>query len=323
MSYRTQNAESANTSLHESENRQNALVIGGAGFLGCHLVGELVKSKHQVTVMDIMPRDAATKLKEFKDINYIWKSAVDITEQDVKDKSCVINLAAQADVPLSTSSPRYTWIQNTEAVMAIMNVLRNTQSKFIFMSAGNVYGRVEEDKVPITEELQLRPTNIYAASKASAELLINAYSEQFNSSAMILRSAGLYGEHMRKQVISAFIGQALRNSDITVEGDGSQKKDFNYAKNAVFAITQAMNSDIRNGTWNISDNKEISVKELAELIIRLTDSKSKIIETPWRPGERGLRLWLSIDKARKELNYEPKYSMEEGLKLTIEWMKRQ
>ena len=321
MAYKTK----SQGDIGQEGHKQKVLVIGGSGFLGYHLVKELVESKHEVTVMDIMPKDSATKLKEFKDINYIWKSAIDISEQDVKDKNFVINLAAQADVPLSNSSPRYTWIQNTEAVMAIMDVLKsNTQCKFIFMSAGNVYGGVKEDKVPITEEQQLRPTNVYAASKASAELLINAYAEQFNISAMILRSAGLYGENMReKQVVSAFIKQALKNSDITVEGDGSQRRDFNYVKNAVFAITQAMKSDKRNGTWNISDSKEISVKELAELIIKLTNSKSKIVETPWRTGERGLRLWLSIEKARKELDYEPKYSMENGLKSTIEWLKRQ
>ena len=88
------------------------------------------------------------------------------------------------------------------------------------------------------------------------------------------------------------------------------------------AILNALDSPLTHGTWNIGSGKETSVRELAELIVKLVGSKSEITSKPWRPGERGLRLFLSIEKAKKELGYFPTYSQEEGLGRTIDWIKR-
>jgi nucleoside-diphosphate-sugar epimerase len=133
----------------------------------------------------------------------------------------------------------------------------------------------------------------------------------------------MYGEGSRlAQAIPIFIRQATRNEPITLEGDGSQTRDINYVKNTANAILRALESPMTYGTWNIGSGKETSVRELAELIVKLTDSRSEITNKPWRPGERGLRLFLSIEKARKELSYVPQYSQEEGLGRTIEWIKQ-
>jgi nucleoside-diphosphate-sugar epimerase len=154
------------------------------------------------------------------------------------------------------------------------------------------------------------------------ELLVTTYVQEWNLPFLVFRCAGMYGEFGRpKQVVPSFISQAISDNDITIEGDGSQTRDFNYIKNTVFGIIQALKSDQTHGIWNISNGKETSIRELAETIIKLTDSKSKIVETPWRPGEKGVRLYLSIEKAKKELGYEPKYSLEQGLNRTIDWIK--
>lgn len=297
------------------------LVIGGAGFLGYHLVDSLLESGNEVKVHDIIPREAATKLKDFgKDIDYVWKSTLDVSEEDFKGIDNVVHLAAQADVPLSITSPKWTWIQNTESVLNLLEVLKRKPCKSIFMSSDAVYGRVPEDRIPIKEEEPFRPTNAYGASKGAMELLIRAYAEQWNLPLIVFRCAGMYGEESRpKQVIPTFIRQALGGEDITVEGTGEQTRDFNYVKNTIYAMQKAMKPEIGHGVWNIGSGKETSIRELAEMIIKITGSNSKIVETAWRPGEKGIKLFMSIEKAKKELGYEPQYSMEESLKRTIDW----
>ena len=301
------------------------LITGGAGFLGYHVVDELIKSGYEITVQDIIPKEAATKLKDvIKDIDYTWKSLIDISEDDLKGVDHVVHLAAQGDVPLSLTSPKWTWMQNTDAVISLMDVLRRKPCKSIFMSTDVIYGRVPADKIPITESQSINPTNLYAASKAAMELLITTYANQWNLPFLVFRLAGMYGEHGRQKhgrsdFYQAGIGRGEHNCS---RATARQTRDFNYVKNTAFAIAKAIESKETQGIWNISNGKETSIRKLAETIIKLTDSDSKIIETPWRPGEIGVRLCLSIEKARKELGYEPKYTMEEGLDRTIKWLKQ-
>jgi nucleoside-diphosphate-sugar epimerase len=140
---------------------------------------------------------------------------------------------------------------------------------------------------------------------------------------MVLRSSSMYGEGSRlRQVIPIFIRQALKGEPITVEGDGSQSRDLNYVKNTATGILNAISAPARSGTWNLGSGKETTIRQLAELIIRITASSSKVVEKPWRPGEQGLRLPLSIEKAKRDLAYSPAYSREEALTRTVEWIRR-
>jgi nucleoside-diphosphate-sugar epimerase len=199
----------------------------------------------------------------------------------------------------------------------------NSSFKIVFMSSDSVYGYIPKEKLPATEDGPMNPANTYGASKAAAEMVIQAYNAQWGLPVMVLRGTTMFGEGSRlAQMIPIFIRQATRNEPITVEGDGSQTRDVNYVKNTANAILNALESPLKHGTWNIGSGKETSVRELAELIVKLAGSKSEITNKPWRPGERGLRLFLSIEKAEKELSYFPTYSQEEGLVRTIDWIKR-
>jgi dTDP-glucose 4,6-dehydratase len=315
----------------------NVLVIGGAGFLGSHLIPELIAEGHRVDVMDVIPQDAASKLAPVREkIGYLWKSAVDVSSSDLVynvgessleiDKwyyDAVVYLAAQADVPLSITSPKWTYDQNVGGVLAVLEAVRKAKEKpkLIYISTENVYGHVPLEKLPITEEQPFNPSNAYGASKAAAELLINAYVEQFNLPAVILRSTTMFGENSRlKQAVPIFIRQALHNKPITLEGDGSQSRDFSYVGNTVHGILLALRGDVTHGTFNIGSGQETTIKELAELVVRLCQSESKIVETAWRPGEKGLRLSISIEKAWKMLSYKPVYTFEDGLTRTINWL---
>jgi UDP-glucose 4-epimerase len=307
------------------------LVIGGAGFLGSHLIPFLLEAGHEVAVQDIVPAETATKLKEvMKDISYGWKSALDITADDLEGYDYVVLLAAQGDAPLAISSPKWTYSLNLDATMAVLEAARHSVNrrrgssfKLLYMSSDSVYGRVNPERLPATENEPMHPANTYGASKAAAELLIDAYVSQWNVPITVLRSTTMFGEGSRpSQAVPIFIRQALRDQPITIEGDGSQTRDINYVKNVAKAILSALSSSMSKGTWNIGSGRETSIKELAELIIKITGSKSEIVSKPWRPGERGLRLFLSIEKARKEIHYMPAYSQEEGLKRTVEWTNR-
>jgi len=183
---------------------------------------------------------------------------------------------------------------------------------------------VPKEFQPIREDAPLNPTNAYAVSKMCAEAVVRAYAAQYDLPVTILRSTTLYGPASRtKQVVPIFIRQALAGKDITVEGDGSQTRDFNYVGNMVHAIGLALERDTP-GTFNIGSGREVSVKTLAELVIDAVraagySTTSEVKFGPWRPGEKGVQLSISIEKARNQLGYVPALSLEEGLDETVRW----
>jgi nucleoside-diphosphate-sugar epimerase len=302
------------------------LVIGGAGFLGGHVINKIRLSGWKTRAMDVAPPEAAWRINDAiaaKDCEYVWKSAADILPEDFDDVSNVCYLGAIADVPLAIKSPIYTFQQNIFGPVHYMDVVSKLKNppRTIYMSSESVYGRIPAEKQPIIEETVLNPTNAYAASKASAEIIVRSFAEQFNLPVVILRSTTMYGPASRsKQVVPIFIRQALRGDNITVEGDGSQSRDFNYVMNMVHAIDLILNSKVKSGTFNIGSGVEITIKELAEHIIRISGSPSKVVNGPWRPGEQGIKLNVSIKKA-ESLGYKPIYSVEHGLSETIIWIR--
>ncbi|MBI2126638.1 MAG: NAD-dependent epimerase/dehydratase family protein [Thaumarchaeota archaeon] len=299
------------------------LIIGGAGFVGSHAVERLLHNGHHVTVSDLIPSDSARNLGPYIDnIKYSWKSAEDLESKDFEGVDSVIFLASQADVPLALSSPRYTFHRNILGLVNVLELLRSRpKTRLIYLSSKNVYGIVPPARVPITEDEPLNPADPYGASKAAADLACLSYANAYDMPITVLRSGGVFGPRSRlKQVVPIFIRQALANKPITIEGDGSQVTDLNYVGNLVDAITSAAENGEK-GVYNIAYGKDVSILELANEIIAITKSKSKIIFVPWRPGEKGLRLVLSIEKAKRELGYDPKISLNEGLQKTVEWLR--
>ena len=300
---------------------KNYLIIGGAGFLGSHLVKTLIYNQTKITVSDIIGPEYVSKIKQHMNkINYIWKSTEDLKEQDLEGINCVVFLAAQADVPLVLSSPKYSFYSNISGLINVLELLRVKKNiHLIYMSSKNVYGKAE--KLPIDEEQPLKPTDPYGASKAAADIICQSYSTAFELPITVIRSSGLFGPKSRlQQVIPIFIKQALSNSQITIEGDGSQSTDFNYVQNLVDAIISISESDIH-GVYNVAYGKEYSIKEIADMILKKTNSKSSIKSLPWRSGEKGMKLSLSIDKARNDFGYSPSVSFEDGIDRTIDWVK--
>ncbi len=298
------------------------VVIGGAGFLGGRLIPRLVDQGDKVRVIDVVSPDGATRLRNrMSFIEYRWQSAVDLIPEDVAGFDVVVFLAAQADVPLGIRSPLFTFQQNVMPVVHYMHLVStqtNPPPRTIYMSSESVYGVVPRELQPIKEDAPLNPTNAYAVSKLCAEAVVRAYATQYGLPYTILRSTTLYGPNSRtKQVVPIFIRQALAGKPITIEGDGSQSRDFNYVDNMVSGIIHALARPEVKGTFNIGSGREVSIKELAELIVKLADSSSEIQTGPWRPGEQGVQLAVDIGKAKRELSYWPDHSLEHGLVETV------
>ena len=303
----------------------HGLVIGGAGFVGSHVIERFLNDGNQVTVADIIPLEGARNLGPYGSrIKYLWKSADDLQLADLDGIDSVIFLASQADVPLALSSPRYTFHRNILGLINVLELLRSSpKTRLVYMSTKNVYGIVPPERVPIVEEETLRPSDPYGASKAAADLACQSYANAYGMPIVVLRGSGVFGPRSRlRQVVPIFIKQALSNSAITIEGDGSQITDLNYVGNLVDAIVLATQKNVR-GVYNIAYGNDISILQLAQEILDITKSKSKITFAAWRPGEKGLRLALSIEKAKRGLGYSPKISTREGLKKTVEWLKSQ
>ena len=301
-----------NTKLSGASGRQvpkRILVVGGAGFVGKHLIARFAPLGDNVKTMDVAQSD-------------IRKNLLDISAADLDGFDSVVNLAAQTDVTLAIASPRYTYEQNLLGTVALLEAVRHSKARplLVQISSESAYGAVPPERLPIREDEPMNPPNAYSASKAAAEMAVQTYVRQYGLDTAILRCSTMYGEGAaRWQVVPKFISKALAGQAIEIEG-GDQTRDLNYVGNTIDAVVKVIHSNAR-GLWNIASGREISIRELAEKIIELAVSSSKLVQKPWRPGEKGLRLVLSIDKAKKELGYSPAVSLEDGLQRTIDWYK--
>lgn len=300
------------------------LVTGGAGFIGSHLVQFLLEGEHRVRVMDVVPKGSAWRLKGVMDeIEYVWQSVFDVHSLEGFDVVC--HLAAIADVPFSYMSPFETLYQNVMGTLTVLEALRRSPSvkRFIYTSSEAAFGKALPDEIPIKEDQIFRPKNPYDVSKASADLLTQAYFRCFNCPTVVVRSSCNFGPRMRlNQAVSIFLRQGLKGEPLTVEG-GEQTRDFVYVENFVDGIVKAIESkrDINGETFNLGTGRELSILEVAKKCIELTNSRSSIKILPYRGGEKGARICFDICKAKAILGYQPTITFEEGLLRTAEWMR--
>lgn len=332
------------------------LTLVGAGFLGKYVLTRFFEGYEQYlndnkkihdgkpicTVIDKLNPDTLYKfplLEPFENkgyVDYKWQSMGDITsmyKDKVAEKSDVIVItSAIADVPYAMKSPVDTYQTNVINTLQLMEYLRTSDFKgrIINMSSESVYGHQPEDKLPMTEELVPNPANIYGSSKLAQEQIITTYAKSYGMNATVLRSATMYGPYSRtKQAIPIFIKQILDDRPVTLDGDGTNSRDFVYVEDVARAIEMAIYSDkdIKGEIINIGSGKEVRFLNLINLIgytIGLEAKDIKIDYRPFRAGEKGLRVVLSIEKAKKMLDYYPEYPMsgvdDSGLKSTITWI---
>jgi len=306
-----------------------ALVTGGAGFIGSHLVDKLLEHGHHVICLDNFDPyyDPSIKRENIRDC--LDNENFELIEGSILDKSLlkkiiqdegidyIFHNAAQAGIRVSVENPVKPHEVNTTGTLNVLGAsLDSNVKKIINASSSSVYGKAEY--LPFDEKHPKTPVSPYGVSKLAAEQYCRVFNEVYGLKTTSLRLFTVYGPRMRPDLaISIFTRRALDNETIEIFGDGKKTRDFTYINDVIEANMKA----IKKGdgeAYNIGSGKRISVIELAEKIIDITQSNSKIIFTEPRKGDAE-HTWANIEKAKKELDWEPTYDMHTGLKKYIEY----
>jgi UDP-glucuronate decarboxylase len=301
------------------------LVTGGAGFLGSHLCEKLLSEGNDIICLDNYFTGVKRNIEHLIDHHYFELVRHDITTPYYAEVDEIYNFAC----PASPIHYQYNPIKTVKtSVMGAINMLglaKRLKAKILQASTSEVYGDPEIH--PQTEDYwghvnPIGPRACYDEGKRCAETLFMNYYNQNGVKIKIIRIFNTYGPRMHPndgRVVSNFIVQALKNKDITIYGDGSQTRSFQYCDDLIDAAIKMMNS--RNdfiGPVNIGNPNEFTILELAQKVITLTNSKSKIIYLPL-PQDDPMQRKPDISLAKKELDWEPKINLEKGLLKTIKY----
>lgn len=301
------------------------LVTGGSGFLGSHLCERLVKEGNEVLCVDNLFTGQKKNILHLMDNHNFEFMRHDVCFPLYVEVDEIYNLAC----PASPIHYQFDPVQTTKvSVIGAINMLglaKRVKAKILQSSTSEVYGDPEVHPQPESYRGNVNtigPRACYDEGKRCAETLFFDYYRQHHLRIKVMRIFNTYGPRMHPndgRVVSNFIMQALHNKDITIYGDGSQTRSFCYVDDLIEGMIRLMNSrDGFTGPVNVGNPGEFTIKQLAEMIIRMTNSKSKIIYEPL-PQDDPLQRKPIIDLAQKELGWEPKIKLEDGLKMTIEY----
>ncbi len=306
---------------------KRVLVTGGAGFLGSHLCDRLIAEGNDVICLDNLFTGNKNNIRHLIGHPYFEFIRHDITEPIHLEVDQIYNLAC----PASPVHYQYNPIKTTKtSVLGAINMLglaKRVHARILQASTSEVYGDPEVHPQPESYRGCVNTIGIrscYDEGKRVAETLFFDYYRQNRVDIKVMRIFNTYGPNMHPndgRVVSNFIVQALQGRDITVYGDGSQTRSFCYVDDLIEGMVRLMNSrEGFTGPVNIGNPGEFTIKQLAEMVIELTGSKSKIIYEPL-PSDDPLQRKPVIELAKKELGWEPTIPLEEGLKKTIEYFK--
>ena len=303
------------------------LVTGGAGFLGSHLCERLLREGNEVICLDNYFTGSKRNIIHLLDNPYFDLIRHDITSPYYIEVDEIYNLAC----PASPIHYQYNPIKTVKtSVMGAINMLglaKRIKAKVLQASTSEIYGDPELHPQPESYRGNVNPIgrrSCYDEGKRCAETLFMDYYFQNNVRIKIVRIFNTYGPKMHPndgRVVSNFIMQALQNQDITINGDGTQSRSFQYVDDLVEGMIRMMNTeDDVIGPVNLGNPKEFAILDLAKEIIRLSGSKSNIVFRPL-PEDDPARRQPDISLAKKLLNWEPKIQLEEGLIKTIDFFR--
>lgn len=305
------------------------LITGGAGFIGSHLSERLLNEGHEVVVVDNYFTGQKKNIHHLMDNKNFELVRHDITMPFFIEVDQIYNLAC----PASPVHYQYNAIKTIKtSVMGAINMLglaKRINARILQASTSEVYGDPDIHPQPESYWGNVNPIGIracYDEGKRCAETLFVNYHNQNNVKIKIIRIFNTYGPKMHPndgRVVSNFIVQALSGKDITIYGDGSQTRSFQYVDDLLEGMVRMMNSRAEFvGPVNIGNPVEFTIKELAEMVIEMTGTNSKIIYQPL-PQDDPLQRKPDIQLAKKELDWEPKIALRDGLVKTIEYFQNE
>jgi UDP-glucuronate decarboxylase len=303
------------------------IVTGGAGFIGSHLCEALLKQGHYVICLDNFFTGRKENIKHLMDFDNFELIRHDIIDPIKLEVDEIYNLACPASPVHYQYNPIKTIKTSILGTMNMLGLAKRVKAKILQASTSEVYGDPLVHPQPESYRGNVNPIGpraCYDEGKRAAETLCFDYHRQHKVDIRVVRIFNTYGPNMQindGRVVSNFIVQALKNEDITVYGDGKQTRSFCYVSDLVRGMIDFMNQDQHLGPINLGNDGEFTILELAEKVIQLTHSKSKITFKPL-PEDDPLQRKPDLSLARKLINYEPKIKLEEGLIKTIEYFKK-
>ena len=302
------------------------MITGGAGFIGSNLVGRLIDQSNNIIVLDNLITSDPKNIEQYKNLENFTFIEHDIQESIYIDEEIdyVVHLASCASPKAYSKFPINTLKSGSIGTINALGIAKKHDAKFFLASTSEIYGDPEIS--PQHEEywghVNTRgPRSMYDESKRFAESATQSYVTTHGLTGNIARIFNTYGPNMQiddGRVVTNFIYQSLNNKNITIYGDGNQTRSFSYIEDTLDGILKVMHNE-KSDVFNIGNDNEVTISYLAEKIISLTNSNSEIVyhELPENdPKQRK----PDLTKAREILNYEPKISLDSGLKLTIDWI---
>ena len=303
------------------------LVTGGAGFIGSHLVEELLSNEHEILIFDNYLTGKKENLEitgNFTFINDDFGSENSLEVIEKFDPDICFHLAAQSSVVVSVENPALDFEHNIlQPIKLIQVLLKSNCKKFVFTSSGGtIFG--EPSVIPTAEEDYAdEPESPYGVAKKRLNELIKIMLKNSAMKYSILNLSNVYGPrqdpHGEAGVVSIFANKYIKNEEPTVYGDGEQTRDYIYVKDVVSALIKASKIE-ENHFLNIGTGIETSVNDLANSMKIQFKSEINPIYKPAREGELN-RSVLNNTKAKKELNWKPEYSLDDGMKQVFNWLR--
>lgn len=305
------------------------LVTGGAGFIGSHIVDQLITEGHEVAVVDSLWEEGGGKESNLNPAARFYRA--DITDEaalsrifDEVRPEAVSHQAAQHSVAVSTKNPQLDARVN---VLGLLNVLTNTArvgaKKIVFASSGATYGT--PTRLPIDEDTIQRPESPYGITKLVAEHYLRYWHEANDLNFTALRYGNVYGPRQDPNgeagVIAIFAKRFLTHQPVRIDWDGEQRKDYVFVKDVARANVLALTRG-DNDIFCIGSGKPTSVNEIYKALADLTGYEPEIVRAPKRPGDIYLS-YFNSGKAERILGWKPSVSFEEGVKITVEYFQKQ
>jgi UDP-glucuronate decarboxylase len=305
---------------------QRILITGGAGFLGSHLCERLLNEGHEVICVDNFFTGSKANIEHLVGNRRFELIRHDITFPLFLEVDQIYNLACPASPVHYQHDPVQTVKTAVQGSINMLGLAKRTDARIFQASTSEVYGDPEISPQPesyLGRVNTIGPRSCYDEGKRCAETLFFDYHRQHNVAIRVARIFNCYGPRMHPhdgRVVSNFIVQALQGQDITIYGDGSQTRSFCYVDDMIEAFVRLMNQDETTGPVNLGNPGEFTIKQLAEMVLRMTGSKSKLVMHPL-PQDDPKQRKPDITLAKKVLQWEPKVPLEDGLKHVIDYFR--
>lgn len=309
---------------------KTSVVAGGAGFIGSHLCDALLALGHKVICVDNLVTGSEiniTQAKQHRDFSFIHHDIIESTPEIPVHVDYVFNFASPASPMDFKKLAEEIALVNSAGTVHLLQLAQKNNARYVEASTSEVYGDPKEHPQKETYWGNVNPNGIracYDESKRFAEAITMVYVRKYGLDARIIRIFNTYGPRMRKddgRVVSNFINQALEGKPLTIFGDGSQTRSFCYVSDLVAGILAIMFADnLKGEVFNLGNPSEFTVKDFAEKVKLLTGSASPIAFEPL-PEDDPTQRKPDITKVKTKVGWEPKISIDDGLKKTIEFYK--